>query len=136
MTFCGTCRSCVLPTITLSGAVSRALSVVQAEDEFSSDASDSFNSNEDTDRAVLQDGESVDQAATTGNGKSVMMEQKAGSNIWYRASLLGWSQNELKVFFPGAPSCRFAVMRPSRIPCTGATAMICFIALLFKQTMS
>ncbi|KAK9868094.1 hypothetical protein WJX84_000511 [Apatococcus fuscideae] len=72
----------------------------QGADAFSSD--ETSEAGEVTQRSVLQDGEKLDQPAITKDLKYPMMEQKACSNVWFRATVLRSTQNEIYIQFPAA----------------------------------
>lgn len=71
---------------------------MQEEDAFSSDDS---SEDEMTQRSTTQPGETLEHAPIPKDLKGPMMEQKACSNVWYRASVLRSSRNEIYIQFPG-----------------------------------
>jgi hypothetical protein len=54
-----------------------------------------------TERAQVQEGERLDQPPFDAKMKKPMMEMVAGSNVWYQATILRESLNEIRVVFPG-----------------------------------
>ena len=73
----------------------------EADASSSSDASSE--DDEVTDNSVRQAGERLEHPPISRDTKFPMMEQKAGSNVWYRANVLKSSQNEIHILFPGQP---------------------------------
>ncbi|KAK9827470.1 hypothetical protein WJX74_004420 [Apatococcus lobatus] len=71
----------------------------QEEDAFSSDDS---SEDEMTQRSHAQPGETLEHPPIPKDLKGPMMEQKACSNVWYRASVMRSSKNEIYIQFPAA----------------------------------
>jgi hypothetical protein len=61
-----------------------------------------------TARAQVQLGEKVDLPMFDTKESKPMMEMEAGSNVWYQATILRVSANEIRVLFPGARTCVLA----------------------------
>lgn len=60
---------------------------------------------EEKERAKVQPGEQLDLPPFDCKVDKPMMEMEAGSNVWYQASIVRETANEIRVLFPGTESC-------------------------------